>query len=78
MQRGSESIRSGRGAGGIPSNVTVPVMTPGPSAVSVAAGRLAGAAAGVLDDGSLPPPHAADADTAQMTNTCSDRVDIRK
>jgi len=53
---GSESIGSGRGFGGVPANATVPLIVPGPSAVSVGAGADAGAgvAAGA-DDGSEPP-----------------------
>lgn len=46
-------MRTGRGFGGVPANVTAPVIVPGPSAVSVAA-----AGAGLADgagDGSDPP-----------------------
>jgi hypothetical protein len=49
---------SGRGGGGVPAKVMVPVMTPGPSAVSVGAAGAVGLA------GSLPPPHAIASTTA--------------
>ena len=39
---GSDSILIGRGGGAVPSNVTVPVITPGPFAVSVGAAALDG------------------------------------
>src|SRR5689334_722001 len=66
MQRGSDDILIGSGAGAVPMKFTLPVTAP---AVAGSTGFVTGAAGAEVADLSLPPPQAAAASATDATKS---------